>query len=117
MKCSTKGPRLSAGKNVSAPTMTTTETSRPTNVGVSVRKLHQLYSGTGTTFATHVREMRLRGVARELADPTVNPPITEIATRWGFCDGGHLSREFRRHHDCTPTEYRAQRRHEPGRAR
>jgi AraC-like DNA-binding protein len=87
------------------------------HVGVSVRKLHQLYSGTGTTFATHVREMRLRGVARELADPTVNPPITEIATRWGFCDGGHLSREFRRHHDCTPTEYRAQRRHEPGRAR
>lgn len=80
------------------------------HVGVSVRKLHQLYAGTDTTFATLVREMRLREVARELADPTVNDPITGIAAHWGFCDGGHLSREFRRQYDCTPTEYRARER-------
>jgi len=76
------------------------------HVGVSVRKLHQLYAETGASFATVVREMRLREVVRELADSRVNIPITEIAARWGFCDGAHLSRVFRQHHDCTPTEYR-----------
>lgn len=79
------------------------------HVGVSVRKLHQLYAATGTSFATVVREMRLDEVARELADPAANAPITDIATRWGFCDGAHLSRVFRRHRDCTPSEYREQR--------
>src|SRR5207237_2228277 len=34
MKCSTMGPRLSARKNVSAPTMTMTPTSRPEKSGV-----------------------------------------------------------------------------------
>jgi AraC-like DNA-binding protein len=76
------------------------------HIGVSVRKLHQLYAETGTSFATLVRGMRLYEVARELADPTVSAPITDIAVRWGFYDGAHLSKVFRHHYDCTPTEYR-----------
>lgn len=74
------------------------------HVGVSVRKLHQLYAGTGTSFAALVREMRLREVARELADP--HRTVADIAARWGFCDGAHLSRVFRAHRGCTPTEFR-----------
>jgi len=80
------------------------------HVGVSVRKLHQLYAETGSTFATVVREMRLREVVRELVDPKVDTPIIEIAGRWGFCDGAHLSRVFRRHYDCAPSEYRVRER-------
>lgn len=76
------------------------------HVGVSVRKLHQLYADTGTSYAALVREMRLREVARDLADPSRS--ITDIAARWGFCDGAHLSRVFRAHRGCTPTEFRAQ---------
>src|SRR4051812_44345168 len=39
MKCSTTGPRLKAGKKVSAPTMTMTPTSSPVNSGVVTGKL------------------------------------------------------------------------------
>lgn len=76
------------------------------HVGISVRKLHQLYAETGRTFAVVVRDMRLDEVARELADPALAASITGIAARWGFCDGAHLSRVFRRRYGCTPTEYR-----------
>lgn len=76
------------------------------HIGVSVRKLHQLYADLGMSFATLVREMRLREVARELAEPSRT--IADIAARWGFCDGAHLSRVFRAHRGCTPTEFRAQ---------
>lgn len=76
------------------------------HVGVSVRKLHKLYAETGTSFASLVREMRLREAARELADPTADALVADIAARWGFCDGPHLSRVFRAQYGCTPTEYR-----------
>ncbi len=75
------------------------------HVGVSVRKLHHLYADTGTSFAALVREMRLREVARELADP--RRTVADIAARWGFCDGAHLSRVFHTQRGCTPTEFRA----------
>src|SRR5262250_3291453 len=39
MKCSTIGPRLSAGKNVSAPTMTMTPTRSPVKRGVVTGKV------------------------------------------------------------------------------
>ncbi|HEX6358630.1 helix-turn-helix domain-containing protein [Actinophytocola sp.] len=76
------------------------------HLGISVRSLHQLYTSTGTTFAAGVRDQRLRECARELA--LSGRSIAEIAYRWGFCDGAHLSRLFRRHFGCTPIEYREQ---------
>lgn len=74
------------------------------HVGVSVRKLHKLYAEAGASFAKFVREMRLGEVARELADPTTDAFVTDIAARWGFCDGPRLSRLFRGQYGCTPTE-------------
>lgn len=74
------------------------------HVGISVRKLHQLYADIGTSFASVVREMRLREVERELVDP--GRTVADIAARWGFCDGAHLSRVFRAHRGRTPTEFR-----------
>ena len=78
------------------------------HVGVSIRKVHELFAGTGTSFASVVREMRLREVTRDLLDDTAPRSITEIASRWGFCDGAHLSRVFRAEFGCTPSEYRLQ---------
>lgn len=78
------------------------------HVGVSLRKVHELFAGTGTSFASVVREMRLREVTRDLLDDAAQRSITEIAARWGFCDGAHLSRVFRAEYGCTPSEYRAQ---------
>jgi AraC-like DNA-binding protein len=47
------------------------------HVGVSVRKLHQLFAATDATFGAFVREVRLGEVARALSDPSrALPPAT-----------------------------------------
>jgi AraC-like DNA-binding protein len=74
--------------------------------GISVRKLHRLYEGTGRTFARTVMALRVEGCARDLASGA-GQPVTDLASRWGFCDLSHLNRAFRAHYDCLPSRYRA----------
>ena len=75
--------------------------------GVSVRKLHGLYEGTGRSFAQTVMALRVEGCARELAAGVSRRSMTEMAARWGFADLSHLNRVFRAHHGCLPSEFRA----------
>jgi AraC-like DNA-binding protein len=77
------------------------------HIGVSVRRLHQLFAAEGTTFGSVVRETRLREVARSLTNEADTRPLADIAAAWGFYDGPHLSRLFRERFGCTPSEYRA----------
>lgn len=73
--------------------------------GVSVRKLHGLYEGTGLSFAQTVMALRVEGCARELAAGGNRLSMTEMAARWGFCDLSHLNRVFRAQRGCLPSEY------------
>ncbi|NYI45777.1 AraC-like DNA-binding protein [Nocardioides aromaticivorans] len=76
------------------------------HVGISVRKLHQVFSNDGESFGSVVRQLRLEQVARELrAQPSAN--VTDLAHAWGFSDSSHMIRLFREHFGCTPTEYRS----------
>lgn len=74
--------------------------------GVSVRKLHKLYEGTDRSFAQTIMALRVDGCARELAAGPDHRSLTEIATRWGFCDLSHLNRVFRAQHGSLPSEFR-----------
>ena len=73
-KCSTTGPSVSAGKKVSAPTIRTTPTSRPTNKGPFVGKVP---ADAGITFllarlpATASSGMIMRKRPISIAIPTV----------------------------------------------
>jgi AraC-like DNA-binding protein len=73
--------------------------------GISPRKLHRLYEGTGRTFAQTVMTRRIEACARELAAGT-GQSLTELASKWGFCDLSHLNRAFRARYDCLPSHYR-----------
>jgi len=75
--------------------------------GISPRYLHMLVSPTGTTLSTHIRARRLEAMRRDLADPRLaGRSITEIALRWGFCDGAHASRSFKAAYGVSPNFYR-----------
>lgn len=76
-------------------------------VNVSVRRLHQLFSATSRTVSEHVREQRLAGVRRDLADPALaGLSVSRIAARYGFVNPSVFSRQFRLAHGCTPSEFR-----------
>jgi AraC-like DNA-binding protein len=74
--------------------------------GVSVRKLHGLYEDSDRSFAQTVMALRVRAAARELVADSGRRSLTEIATRWGFCDLSHLNRVFRMYYGCLPSQFR-----------
>ncbi|MOA14520.1 Transcriptional activator NphR [compost metagenome] len=78
------------------------------SLGISLRYLHQLFHGTGTTVARYIQEMRLEGCARELTTlPVRSHSITDLAFAWGFENSAHFSRVFRNRFQLSASEYRA----------
>jgi AraC family transcriptional regulator len=57
-----------------------------------------------TTFAGHVRQVRIEFARRELAASSAS--LSEIAVSAGFCDQSHFSRLFKQYLGVTPAEYR-----------
>jgi AraC-like DNA-binding protein len=75
---------------------------------ISMRYLYKLFEAEGTTVSRWVRQARLERCRRDLADRGFdNRTVSAIAARWGFPDGAHFSRLFRREFGITPSEYRA----------
>ena len=70
----------------------------PVHLARTFRRVHQ------TTFAAHVRQLRVDFARRELAGAAA---LSDIAFAAGFCDQSHFSRCFKRHTGLTPAEYRA----------
>jgi AraC-like DNA-binding protein len=73
--------------------------------GVSVRKLHGVYAGSGQSFAQTIMALRVEGCARDLRAGRGVRSMTELAARWGFSDLSHLNRVFRAHYDCLPSQF------------
>ncbi len=83
---------------------------------VSVRYLHKLFEGEGTSVCEWIRGRRLDRCRRDLCDPLLGEEtILTIATRWGLTDSAHFSRLFRAAYGSSPSEFR--REHSPARPR
>ena len=73
---------------------------------VSVRTLHQAFEETGESVSALIRRRRLERCRDDLlAQPATS--VTEVAFRWGFRDGSHFSRLFRRRFGESPRSLRA----------
>jgi AraC-like DNA-binding protein len=76
---------------------------------ISVRYLYRLFESEGMTVARWIKERRLAGCCRELADPSlVRFSVGAIGARWGLHDPASFSRAFRAAYGLSPREYRAQ---------
>jgi AraC family transcriptional regulator len=75
--------------------------------GISAFHFHRIFRAlTGETMFAFVQRRKLLR-ALELIDEG-RFTLTEIALECGFDSGSSLSRAFRKHFNCTPTEYRQQ---------
>ena len=76
------------------------------------RYLHRLFEDEGSTVSGWIRQRRLEGCRRDLADPSrCDETVTSIGSRWGLTNSAHLSRLFREAYGVSPTEYRAEQQH------
>lgn len=75
---------------------------------VSTRSLQRMFQQRGTTVAAFIRQCRLDGARRDLADPALAArPIHATATRWGFTRPADFTRAFRAAFGVSPSDYRA----------
>lgn len=74
---------------------------------ISVRYLHQLFQPQGVTVSAWIRQRRLEGCRRDLADLQLSDkPIGFLAARWGFVHASEFTRAFRRAYGIPPSTYR-----------
>lgn len=70
---------------------------------ISVRTLHQLFANTGVSVSEAIRDRRLRAAYRELANAGEDTRVTDVAFSWGFNDGAHFSRLFKKKFGISPS--------------
>jgi AraC-like DNA-binding protein len=74
---------------------------------ISLRQLHKLFHGTGTTVGGWIRQRRLERCGRDLRDPALaGRPVAAIGARWGYPDPAHFSRLFKSAYGVGPRDYR-----------
>lgn len=72
-------------------------------IGVSLRRLHELFLSEPETLMRWVRAERLKRIREELMDPAlIERPIANIAYDWGFTQPAHFSRSFRTEYGVSP---------------
>lgn len=75
---------------------------------ISLRSLHALFEGEGTTVRQYVIMERLLRCRREFENPRMAwRSITDIAFGWGFQNATHFSRRFKAAFGHSPQDYRA----------
>jgi len=76
---------------------------------ISTRYLHMLFKEQGLTVAGWVRQRRLEGARRDLAEPSRSRrPVGAIGARWGFSSPSQFSQVFKATYGTTPRDYRQQ---------
>ncbi|MET9658707.1 helix-turn-helix domain-containing protein [Streptomyces sp. NPDC006510] len=74
---------------------------------ISVRYLHRLFEGEGTTVGRLIQQRRLEECGRELASRgRTAPTVSAVGQRWGFVNPAHFSRVFRATYGVSPREWR-----------
>ncbi|MCD4720586.1 MAG: helix-turn-helix domain-containing protein [Desulfobacula sp.] len=73
---------------------------------ISIRYLHLLFSNEDRTISRWILERRLERCRRDLVVTGPHKNITETALAWGFNDGAHFSRVFKKRYKVSPREYR-----------
>jgi AraC family transcriptional regulator of adaptative response / methylphosphotriester-DNA alkyltransferase methyltransferase len=77
-------------------------------VATSRRQLQRAYSEIGnTTFRTHLTHVRMKRAAEMLQATSMS--VRDVATRVGYRQPAQFAKAFRRHHGCSPSEYREHR--------
>lgn len=74
-------------------------------LGMSRSSLYRLFEPLGGV-AHYVQRRRLDQINRLLADPSEHRQVAEIAACYGFADGAHLARAFKRQFGMSPKEAR-----------
>jgi AraC-like DNA-binding protein len=75
---------------------------------VSVRYVHKVFSGEGTTLCRFIHRRRLEECRRDLARRAGTGPacsLAAVARRWGFVNASHFSRSFRAAYGVSPLEW------------
>jgi AraC-like DNA-binding protein len=81
--------------------------------GISPRYIQMLFEEAGTTFSDFVIERRLDVARTMLTSPRCAVwSVTAIALEAGFSDLSHFNRRFKRRYCMTPSDLRAQTKHE-----
>ena len=76
-------------------------------MGVSLRRLQELFHERGRHISEWIWERRLAAAAKRLADPAcVHLPIGTLAYGCGFTSQSHFARRFKHHHGMSPRDYR-----------
>ena len=76
-------------------------------MGMSVRRLSELFHGDGRSIASTIRALRLNKIAADLRDHRLSRhSVAEIAFRWGITNQQSLIRNFKTQFGVTPREYR-----------
>ncbi|MCJ2087387.1 helix-turn-helix domain-containing protein [Methylobacterium sp. E-005] len=76
-------------------------------LGVSLRRLQDLFQACGQSVSDYIWERRLEASAKRLADPAcAHLAIGLVAYGCGFTSQAHFARRFKAHHGMTPREYR-----------
>lgn len=77
-------------------------------VGISVRRLSDIFSKHDESLSAFIRRVRLEGVSADLNDPRyAQQTIGEIAFRYGFSNLQNFSTTFRGYFGESPRSYRA----------
>lgn len=75
-------------------------------LGVSGRRVQQIFAANGLTFSGFVSERRIIHAAADLLAGPRGLPIGEIAFRWGFSDMAAFRKAFRKVYGTTARDYR-----------
>jgi AraC family transcriptional regulator, positive regulator of tynA and feaB len=77
-------------------------------LGISLRRLQQLFQGQGENIADWIWQRRLDVAAARLSDPAnLHVSLGSLAYACGFVSQSHFSRRFRDRYGLSPSEYRA----------
>lgn len=77
-------------------------------MGVSVRRLNELFAAKDQTISNAIRDQRLEAAAADLRAPQMRGvSVTQIALRNGFASSSHFSSSFSQRFKCSPRAYRA----------
>lgn len=80
-------------------------------MGMSLRRLSEIFAGEGLSVAAYIRNARLERIADALCDPRYQRySISDIAMRWGVNNLQHFSKIFRVRFGCSPSVYRNEKR-------